>query len=34
VRTVENHVQRVLGKLGCSRRAEIAAALGLQPASD
>ena len=28
VRTVENHVQRVLGKLGCSRRSEIAAALG------
>jgi DNA-binding NarL/FixJ family response regulator len=29
VRTVENHVQRVLGKLGCARRAEVAAALGL-----
>jgi DNA-binding CsgD family transcriptional regulator len=29
VRTVENHVQRVLAKLGCSRRSEIAAALGL-----
>jgi DNA-binding NarL/FixJ family response regulator len=29
VRTVENHVQRVLGKLGCTRRAEIGAALGL-----
>jgi len=29
VRTVENHVQRVLGKLGCSRRSEVADALGL-----
>ncbi len=29
VRTVENHVQRVLGKLGCARRSEVAAALGL-----
>jgi DNA-binding NarL/FixJ family response regulator len=29
VRTIENHVQRVLGKLGCARRSEIAAALGL-----
>lgn len=32
VRTVENHVQRVLGKLGCARRAEVAAALGLDGA--
>ncbi|MEN3360416.1 MAG: hypothetical protein V7637_4398 [Mycobacteriales bacterium] len=32
VRTVENHVQRVLGKLGCARRNEVAAALGLDKA--
>ncbi len=29
VRTVESHVQRVLAKLGCRRRSEIADALGL-----
>jgi DNA-binding CsgD family transcriptional regulator len=34
VRTVENHVQRVLAKLGCARRAEIAGALGLDGAAD
>jgi DNA-binding CsgD family transcriptional regulator len=34
VRTVENHVQRVLGKLGCTRRSEIAGALGLGPESE
>jgi DNA-binding CsgD family transcriptional regulator/tetratricopeptide (TPR) repeat protein len=33
VRTVENHVQRVLTKLGCTRRSEIATALGLGPES-
>jgi DNA-binding CsgD family transcriptional regulator/tetratricopeptide (TPR) repeat protein len=33
VRTVENHVQRVLGKLGCTRRSEVATALGLGPES-
>jgi DNA-binding CsgD family transcriptional regulator len=29
VRTVENHVQRLLTKLDCARRSEVAAALGL-----
>jgi DNA-binding NarL/FixJ family response regulator len=31
VRTVENHVQRVLMKLGVTRRSDVAAALGLAP---
>jgi DNA-binding NarL/FixJ family response regulator len=32
VRTVDNHLQRIFGKLGVSSRAEVAAALGEEPA--